>query len=233
MPHNTRPASFIYHPLTHWTVLVVSMLFTLMAWHLSHSTIEKRHAERFDRQSREIAELIERRMLGYETALRGGAGYFASQRKGAKVSREQWAIFIRSIGIEKAFPGLLGIGFTRMLQDNNEIESFIREVRASGLPDFRIYPEGLRKPTSAIEFLEPSDKRSRLAIGYDQFSDPVRQRAMTEAMTRGRPGISGPVTLQGNDGETEQRGFLMFMPVYRNNAPISTRKLFETSARII
>lgn len=217
MSKSPQPLAFLFNPLTHWTVLAASLVFTLFAWLLFNSTVEKRYAERFDRQASDLALLIEKRMLGYETALRGGAGYFASQER---VTREQWAIFIRSLKFEEAFPGILGIGFTRMLRAE-EINTFVRDVRRSGPEDFQVYPEGLRDPVGVIEFLEPPSLRSTLALGYDQFSEPVRQKAMTHAMETGKTAISGPITLQGSGGKIEQRGFLMFYPVYRNNSAIT------------
>ena len=60
-----------------------------------------------DRIARNFAEALR----AYEQVLRGGAGLF---RAVPSVDREQWRVYIASLALEKDFPGIQGVGFTKV-----------------------------------------------------------------------------------------------------------------------
>jgi CHASE1-domain containing sensor protein len=120
--------------------------------------------------------------------------------------------------ISANYPGIQGIGFAQVVSPV-EREAHIRQVRAEGFPDYRIWPEGDREVYTSIVYLEPFDWRNRRAFGYDMFQEPTRRAAMERARDTGLPSLSAKVRLVQETEQAVQAGFLMYLPVYRTAAP--------------
>ena len=209
---------FLQHQATAWIVLLLSFVITALAWQISDTAIRARASERFHFQTADIASAIERRLMAYATALRGGVGLFDAA---GEVSRTQWQIYVESLQLLKNFPGIQGLGFARMIAPQ-DLATHIAQIRAEGFPDYHIKPDTPRDQYSSIVYLEPFDWRNQRAFGYDMYSEPVRRRAMELARDSGAPAISGRVKLVQETEQDIQYGFLMYIPVYRQNMPITT-----------
>ncbi|MBI1887516.1 MAG: CHASE domain-containing protein [Nitrosomonadales bacterium] len=145
--------------------------------------------------------------------------------------------------LEENYPGIRGIGFALIVPPQQK-QQHIDAIRKQGFPDYTIHPEGAREIYTSVIYLEPFDERNRRAFGYDMFSDMahprpgdsglgVRRAAMERARDSGKAVISGKVRLL-MEMETDKRvqaGFLMYLPVYRNGAPLDT--LDERRANIV
>lgn len=219
-PDNRRsaPASFLSHTGVAWFVLALSFAVTGIAWYLSDRAVREKAEVRFGLQADGLSRAIEKRLLEYETALRGGAGVFNNF---GQVSRGQWRRFVESLRIGEVFPGIQGLGFSQMMSAR-DVARHVAEVRAEGFPDYWIRPAGVREPTSSIVYLEPFDWRNQRAFGFDMFSEPIRRAAMTQALESGEPAISGRVTLVQETDSDVQPGFLMYVPVYRTGMALDT-----------
>tara|TARA_R110000787_G_scaffold221535_2_gene330270 strand:- start:7092 stop:9701 length:2610 start_codon:yes stop_codon:yes gene_type:complete len=199
--HNSRTA---------WVVLALSLLVTVAAWYLSKNFVEQRAHDRFSFQVDDLEAAIAKRMLEYETVLRGGVGLFHASEQ---VSREEWRTYVTNIGIEQYFPGIQGIGYSEWVKPENK-SAFENKVRSEGFEDFKIKPAGDRRHYSSILYLEPFDWRNRRAFGYDMFSNETRRAAMEQARDTGEAVISGKVTLVQETNDNVQAGFLMYLPLY-------------------
>ncbi|MFO1327334.1 MAG: CHASE domain-containing protein [Rubrivivax sp.] len=206
------------HPATAWVVLLLSLVLTVVAWQLSLSATRSKAEERFGFQSSDLAAAVTRRLAGYESVLRGGAGLFDAD---GHVTREQWRAYVSALRLQQLVPGIQGVGFSRLMSAD-EVAAHVRAMRAEGFADYQVRPEGRRDPTSAIVFLEPFDWRNQRAFGFDMFSEPVRRAAMTQALETGEPSVSGRVTLVQETEQDVQPGFLMYMPVFRRGLPTQT-----------
>ena len=214
----SRLTTGIRHRATPWVILLLSLVMTAIAWHITERAVQTKAAERFTFQTQEIATTISKRLLHYETALRGGAGLFNATEK---VDRKIWHRYVNDLKIQQSYPGIQGMGFALMIPAG-EINRHLAQIRAEGFPKYTVRPEGRRDPYSAIIYLEPFDWRNQRAFGYDMFAEPVRRAAMMQAMDTGEPAVSGRVTLVQETEEDVQQGFLMYAPVYRKNMPVST-----------
>lgn len=210
--------SLLQHPATAWVVLVLSFVFTALAWFISANAIRAGAMQRFRFQTEDIATAIARRLLTYETALRAGAGLFNASDT---VTRGEWRKFVSDLQLQQNFPGIQGLGFSLMVTPQG-LARHLADIRAEGFPDYRIRPPGERDIYSSIIYLEPFDWRNQRAFGYDMYAEPVRRQAMERARDTGAPAISGRVTLVQETSEDVQYGFLMYMPVYRQGLPSLT-----------
>jgi signal transduction histidine kinase/CHASE1-domain containing sensor protein/ActR/RegA family two-component response regulator len=200
-----------------WIALLLSLVLTVLAWRLAYDrSVQASQAELQSRVTA-IASRIEERVLAYEQLLRGGAGLFAAS---GDVDRTRWRAFVASLGLA-SLPGIEGIGYAQWLSPA-EVAAHVESVRAEGRPDYRVFPPGARDAYTSIVLLEPLHGRNRRAIGYDMYSEPVRRRAMSRAADSGQPSLSGRVILVQEGDLPRQAGFLLYLPVYRQDAPLET-----------
>lgn len=195
---DTHPGMWL-HPLTHWIVLGFAMLATLLAWAISATSIDRQQKSLFLQQSNQIAQAVEQRMLAYDTVLRGAAEHFRSHNQ---ISSEGWRDYVASLNLQQAYPGIQGIGFSRISFSPARNKTAENEFLAS----------------TSVVMLEPDTAMNRQALGFNQFGETTRRSAMLQAMDTGRPVVSGRVRLAVETGEATQHGFLTFFPVYRGSA---------------
>ena len=207
----------LHHNATAWIILLTSLAVTFVGWRVSSGYAENRAIERFSFAADEAETLIRKRMLEYEQVLRGGVGLMASS---ARVTREDWHLYVEQLRVQDFFPGIQGIGFARLLQPD-QVGRFEQRIRAAGFPDFAVTPEGEREIYTSIEFLEPFDQRNQRAFGYDMFSHPVRRAAMERARDTGEAAMTGKVTLLQETDSDVQPGVLTYLPLYRTDAPLA------------
>jgi len=126
--------------------------------------------------------------------------------------REELRQYIRSLNIQSRYPGLQGIGMLLRIprEDVPRLES---EIRADYAP-FRVYPEARSPEAYPIVLIEPLDRRNKVAMGYDMFTNPVRREAMQRARDTGRPAASARVTLVQEIDPERKSGFLIYTPLY-------------------
>ncbi|MET0026939.1 MAG: EAL domain-containing protein [Candidatus Thiodiazotropha sp.] len=210
--HRTQTFVGIFHnEVTAWLVLVVSLVFTVLAWHISNTSIDKRMSDRFTFEVEDARQRILKRMMEYEQVLRGGLAFVDTL--GRHPSRHEWHEYVSGLELETYYPGVQGMGYSVMLTPS-ELPAHIDKVRNEGFPGYEVKPEGERAQYSAIVYLEPFDWRNRRAFGYDMYSNPMRRMAMDHARDSNAPAVSGRVILVQETEEDVQAGFLVYLPVY-------------------
>ncbi len=216
--HVQSIAEILHSEVTAWIVLAVSLILTVLAWYVSNAYVHTRAFDRFEFEVEEAQIAIVKRMQEYEQVLRGGVGLFNTDNL---VTRKKWRTYVDTLEIERNWPGIQGVGFSKWLKPS-EKEVVIAQVRAEGYPDFDIKPAGPRDIYTTILYLEPLSGRNLRAFGFDMFSEPTRRAAMAHARDSGEATVSGRVTLVQETSKAVQAGFLMYLPVYRESAPLAT-----------
>lgn len=215
---NRRFISKFHNAYMAWAILALSLVITLCAYYISSRSVESLAIQRFEIRADEIEHAIKERLRIYEQTLWSGVALMDSV---GVVSREGWARFVSTINIKEHWPGIQGIGFSvPVLPD--ELHKHVEGIRAEGFADYDIKPAGVRELYSAIIYLEPFDWRNQRAFGYDMYSNGVRREAMERARDYGKAATSGIITLVQETEKDVQRGFLMYVPVYRQGAPTAS-----------
>lgn len=179
--------------------------------------------DEFDFRANEIVENINRRLQSYEQVLEGAAGLFEASQS---VTRKEFVGYVRALKFEGKYPGVQGIGFTPLVLPQ-DVPRHIADIRADGQAAYDIRPAGQRDVYTPIIYLEPATARNQRAIGYDMHSEPVRRKAMERARDEGQTIISGKVQLIQEPQQDMQSGFLMYLPIYREqteNPTIAERR---------
>lgn len=200
-----------------WSFLAVSLLLTATAWHISEKNLKARNYDRFNFRVENVRNNMIKRLKEYEQVLLGGLGLFMASDE---VNREEWKTYVESLNLHQNFPGIQGVGFTKILKED-EIKAFETKIRREGFLDFKVRPAGPRDNYSAIIYLEPFDWRNKRAFGFDMFSEESRRAALIRARDTGMTAISSRVKLVQETDEDVQYGFLMYIPKYRRNVDLT------------
>lgn len=204
---------------TPYVVLVLSITITIVAAIQVNITIVNDAEERLDNQITEIKNRMERRIQAYEQVLFGGKGLFASSNE---VTREEWKTFVEIQSIDERFPGIQGVGYSKLIKGKTDLEAHIEQIHKEGFSDYTVRPDGDREKYQPVIYLEPINERNNRAFGYDMYSESIRQHAMDIARDTGASAISGKVRLVQETETDVQAGFLMYTPIYAKEKPTQT-----------
>ncbi|MEJ2681251.1 MAG: CHASE domain-containing protein [Gammaproteobacteria bacterium] len=209
----SRFFGFFHSVYTAWIILGLSLALTVLAYVLTHAAVQQRWKDHFDFKAQELEQAILDRTALYEQVLWGGVGLFNAND--AQVDRKRFALYVDALNLNEHWPGVQGVGFSVPVAPN-ELAAHVAAIRQEGFPDYQLRPSGVRDVYTATIYLEPFDWRNQRAFGFDMWSDAWRREAMRRARDEGRAAMSGMITLVQETDENVQRGFLMYVPVYRH-----------------
>ncbi|WP_238395704.1 CHASE domain-containing protein [Pontibacter pudoricolor] len=203
-------------------IAISSFLLIFLVTIFLYSETKKKAAERseklFELRADQATQDIHKRLNDYIQILIGAKALFIASDT---VERAAWHTYYKNLNLEEKYPGIQGLGYTHFIRPG-EMEEHVRQIRKEGFQDYKVVPEGKRAIYSSIIYLEPFISRNLRAFGFDMFSEPIRQSAMRIARDTKQPAMSGKVRLMQETGKDEQAGFLIYLPVYRNNADPET-----------
>ena len=192
-------------------VLLGTLVVVVVAWRYARDR-EVRAAEvEFIARTGEVNELIRQRLVHYELVARGGASLFASV---ARPTPQHWRAYVDGMSLGTRFPAMVGLGFAGAVP-GGRLADLQLEWRESGFGLLEVQPRGHRETYGPILYLEPRTPENVAAIGYDMYSEPVRNAAMQAARDTGDARLSGRVHLL-QDGAAKSSGLLLYLPVYRS-----------------
>lgn len=202
-----------------YLILLLGLCFTVLVYYSFSKLTYEQDQSRFQKSVQEIQDNIRLRVQTSVALLRAGTGLFAASDS---VEIGEFDSFVQQIELQKNYPGIYGIGFSRRFT-RQELPAVVAEMRRAGFPNLSVWPNYSRNEYHAIVYFQPQNERNRLAMGYDMFTEAVRREAMERARDTGAPAAAGRVTLiqEKSDPNNQQPGFLIYAPVYRKNAPIS------------
>ncbi|HEX2963098.1 MAG TPA: CHASE domain-containing protein [Ignavibacteriales bacterium] len=207
-----------YSNFTAIAALIFFLGLTAWLWMDSRHDTQKNANERFEFRVYEIKQVIQQRMQEYEKILLGGVGLFDVAKP---VTRQMWHDYVERLRISETSPGIQGIGFSILLRPQ-DLPSHQEKVRREGYTQYHVWPGGNRDLYTSIVYLEPFSGLNLRAFGYDMYSEPVRQKAMSKAMDSGLTALTGKVRLVQEGNTAVQSGFLMYVPVYRKGVELNT-----------
>jgi PAS domain S-box-containing protein len=191
-------------------VLAGSSVLVVLAWREAREREIERAELRFQADAQELVERVTRRSQQHELVLRGGVALFGTV---ARPTPRQWKAYVDGLDIGRRFPAVLGLGFAPYLTPAG-LEQLQLDTRAAGQGLFEIRPHGVREHYGPILYLEPKTRENLDAIGFDMYSEPVRQAAMRAARDTGLARLTGLVHLV-QDGGAPLNSVLLYAPVYR------------------
>ncbi|WP_375741548.1 response regulator [Pseudomonas boanensis] len=200
-------------------VLIVGLGgLVLWQWLALEDRNRNEYEQRFRIEAEEIAQRVNARMLAYGMVLRGMSGLMVGS---SNVSAEEWSRAAEQLQLQDRYPGIQALAWARALK-KPELSQFVGEIWDQGRREFRVFPPGERDEYVVVQYSNPLDWRNRRVLGYDMLSEPVRKLAVEQARESGEARLTGPVKLKQETEQDVQSGVLLYMPVYRVDAPITT-----------
>lgn len=218
-PNSTKPGKgFVFLHYLPWLILCLGFAITYISQEVAQQHANDVLQREFNFRFNKIIIKIENRLSGYRSMLQGAAGLFAATHS---MDRNGFREYVSALNLEHNYPGIQGVGYSLLVapQDKNR---HIEAIQREGFAHYAIRPEGKRNIYTAIVYLEPFDWRNQRAFGYDMYAEPIRRAAMSRARDENKEVVSGKVKLIQETGKDVQAGFLMYVPVYRNNIPHET-----------
>tara|TARA_R110000744_G_scaffold304543_3_gene413055 strand:- start:10386 stop:12158 length:1773 start_codon:yes stop_codon:yes gene_type:complete len=204
----------------HWLILALSSILTVGAWYIASEQVNKRIAERFERESLHVIELVKERMQLYEHALWGAVAHVDASED--DVTNQQWENYSNSLRIDKTYPGINGLGLIYNVKAEQR-NSFIAKHQKNR-PNFFIHPTHNEHELWPITFIEPMVTNEQ-AVGLDIAFEENRYFGVQKARDTGLAQLTGPITLVQDAKKTP--GFLFYAPFYKKGLPhnsVNTRR---------
>ncbi|MDT3735506.1 MAG: CHASE domain-containing protein [Denitratisoma sp.] len=192
-----------------WLVLLISLVATAAIWQWTAARIEEQMRTDFQARVADIRGSLESRLAGYSLVLRGAAALFSASEE---VTREDWHEYVAGLQLPSEYPAIQAVAFARYVPAGG-LDSLVRQVRASGVADFTVWPEGRREHYVVNVFTEPYSGLNVKALGYDMWQDGIRRQAMEQALQSGRATITRKITLKVDEGAPVP-AFIMYLPVF-------------------
>ena len=208
-------------------LLVFLLGVTAIGWRIVDGSVHAKAESSFLEHWNEISSKIKMRFQEHEKILRGGVGLFNSV---GEVSRAQWRQYVAALELDQNHPGIQGMGFSSWIQPAEKMES-IRRIRAEGFPDYNIRPEGERSIYTSVIYLEPFNWRNQRVFGFDMYTEPVRRKAVDQAIDQGVTTITSKITLIQETETDKQNGLLMYVPVYKTGRATDTAEARRRAIR--
>lgn len=209
-------------PLLSWLlpllVLLLCLGLTALAWHEARSAATSSLQQNFDSQVRRILTLLQQRMATYEQVLRGAQGFVGSH---AMAERADFARYVATLRLEESFPGIQGIAIAELIPAGQR-QAHTARVRAQGVANYAVRPDGERPVYSAIAQIEPATAMNLRALGYDMLTEPVRRDAMERSRDSGMAALTGKLRLVQEQEPHVQSGVIVYLPVYARDLPLGT-----------
>lgn len=129
-------------------------------------------------------------------------------------NRSDFRAMAEHFDLSGEYRGIQGIGYAMVVPPDGDGGIRARIKSDYGI-DRRVWPESSQPLRTSIVLLEPDDKRNRVALGYDMYSEVVRRQAMNNAWATGLPQATAPVLLKQEITDDKQAGFLVYVPLLK------------------
>src|ERR1044072_1830987 len=206
---------------TPYLVFAVAILLTVGTTYFFYKSAEANDRARFTNEITKFKATIKSRLDAYVTLLKSGRGFVeASKSEGKEVTKDSFAVFIKSLELDESFQGVQGIGFIKRVRPE-ERPALTEKMKAEGHKEFSIFPaDAGDKEGYVILYLEPLNKdRNKFGIGYVISNEPPKWAAIEKAATTGDLAVSEKLNLfqlPRNPDDPGIVGFQLYVPIYRS-----------------
>ncbi|WP_019010524.1 CHASE domain-containing protein [Deinococcus aquatilis] len=193
-------------------VLLLVLLLTVATASTIGRFVRDQQEARFEREGAAHTYALKNRIGDYENLLRATRAYWMSNQD--MVLPSVFGDFVTRLDLSRRYPGVTAVGFAAWVPaaDTANLEAGIRAGAGS---EFRITPplstQAMRAP---VITLSPLNDVTRLAWGFDLYSDPDRRAALDLARLNNTVQATGRVDLQRTPGKPVDPGFLLILPVW-------------------
>ena len=199
--------------------LALALGLTVFATDLVQRQVDRDIEQELQQRTDFVATKIASRMQTYSYALLQMRGLLALV---PNLNQAQLEAYVAQIDLMNRYPGLRGIGLARRVP-TEDLARHVLAMRLQGMLDYRVFPPASDPDAFPVVLLAPLDQSNKGVIGFDMYSDKVRQAAMHAAASSGSVQLSGAVHLKGLAANLPSSlGCMIYVPVYKAGAAIDS-----------
>jgi signal transduction histidine kinase/ActR/RegA family two-component response regulator len=187
------------------------------AWFVSSTEQDQAHAA-FLADAKQTYQQIQSGVEAYVELVRASAALLAVNNE---INYREFSAYVRGLGVGAQYRGLEGIGFSPYVRQR-DLSSFLRASQLDGLRPFRPWPASRGPVRQLVISFEPQVKHHHTLLGFDMSTHAVLRAAMDVARDSGLPTASDALPPGPPFDAMGRPDFVLFIPVYRENAPIET-----------
>ena len=197
-----------------WVSLGLMLFFlclTALYWHTERLAHQHRKQQAFAMAVDRMAFSFKSRMDTYKMVLRGVKGYHDGSEQ---IDLREFQAYVAALNLQDTVPGLQGIAYVKRLKAEQALDH-VRQVRAQGNLQYRIWPEGERAEYSLITHIEPADRLNQLVLGVDVGTMAAEVQALERARDTGELALTAAVPLRQFEGTSQPLGMVLYLPLYQ------------------
>ncbi|MDP3641843.1 MAG: CHASE domain-containing protein [Bacteroidota bacterium] len=195
-------------------ILLLGLGITFIISYSSLQDMKKLKWKKFESVCQEFENKIQIQIKANTQVLYNSAAFILSSDT---ITRAEWQKFQDLNKSLTELPGIQGIGYSIVIPPN-QLSRFEQRICDEGFPKFKVFPEGKRDYYTSVLFVEPFSGRNLLLLGFDSFSEPVRQKAMVLSRDSDMAVISDKLFLIQDTETRKSPGTVMYAPVFRSGA---------------
>jgi len=199
-----------------YLVLAISVIPTILTYQRVREAVESRDRERFHAEIKTMGDDIRERLRHYEAQLRALRALFATGTPDAVA----WRNYVVAIDLPRYLPGIRSLGYVEKVLSADKAAHLARQRMF--IPGYRITPEGERDDYFPTVYLNLFEALLLPEFGVDAQADPTLRTAMEKGRDSGYASLSGKVGVLAGTSTNRQAGFVIFMPIYKKDAPTGT-----------
>ncbi len=196
------------------TALVLSAL-GLAFWHSRVDAADRQTQLNIEAENEEVAALVKGKLRSFELVLRGVKGFVEGSEE---VTAREFRAFAMSQDIERTAVGLQGIALALHVPAAALDEHTRSQQAMLGLP-YQVRPPGKREAYAPIVFIEPLTPVNQAALGLDLYTVERARPAVEASRDQARAMLSDVLALAQDGDDTRTAGFVMYLPIYRDDQP--------------
>lgn len=202
---------FSKHNALSWLVVALVLPFLLYYWFSYSQQIAREQQQIFDQHADALVENLQQRLQHFEFLLGSGVAFVASSER---VTQQEWQRFVTGLDLNRHYRGIQAFGVVSYTPGDkiNTLEALMRE---DGVTDFALHPAGQRPFYAVITHIQPQNAKNAAVLGYDMFTNPMRQRTAMRAASLGAIAVTPRILLAQDGGNAVEAGLVLMQPVYR------------------
>ena len=186
--------------------LLTTLMLTLYAWQFVSERQYNQAETNFQMLADNTDEALRYRLEIYQRALEGAAAFAGSSET---IESDQWRNYVERLDIDRAYPGMRGIGFFEGVADS-DLPQFRDRFESEFGQAADIHPAVRRSEHFIINRIEPLS-RNYSALGLDLAFEEGRRDAIALSMQRDTPVLTRPIVLVQDSRQGP--GYLLMLPV--------------------
>lgn len=200
-----------------YSVLVISLIPTLVAYQRVLDDARTRDQDRFDQIARAKHDALDRRLVRYLDEIVSIGGFFTANEA---LEVAEWNRFVRSVSAAERFPGLHALGFMELVSAAQRV-AHETKWRVQNGAAYAVRPPGERNLYCPVVLLSSSGSAPRTLPGLDAFTDEVLLPTLDVARDTGSVVLSPPGTQIAGTNRSNGR-VLIVQPVFMAGRPAGT-----------